>query len=128
MSASATTLVEHTFRHQAGRLIARLARVLGLSHLDLAEECVQEALLRALQSWPYSGVPENPEGWLYRVAHNAAIDAVRSRRVAREKMAELAHSASRHQPAETGGLDDELRLIFMCCHPSSLARSGWRSA
>jgi RNA polymerase sigma-70 factor (ECF subfamily) len=52
-------LLEHLFRHQAGRMVAHLTRLLGPAHLELAEETVQEAMLRALQTWPYQGVPEN---------------------------------------------------------------------
>ena len=73
----AGVLLEHLFRHQAGRVVAHLARVLGPARLDLAEESMQEAMLRALQVWPYQGVPEKPGAWLFRVAHNAAIDALR---------------------------------------------------
>lgn len=51
--------------------------VLGPARLDLAEEMVQEAMLRALQAWPLQGVPQNPESWLFRVAHNAALDLLR---------------------------------------------------
>ena len=90
-------LLEHLFRHQAGRMVSRLARLLGPAHLDLAEETVQEAMLRALQTWPYQGVPENAGAWLFRVAHNAAIDAVRRNQVLGEKtdaiVSELARSA-----------------------------------
>ena len=64
---------------------AHLTRLLGPAHLDLAEETVQEAMLRALQTWPYQGVPENPAAWLFRVAHNAAIDAIRRSRLLGEK-------------------------------------------
>jgi predicted RNA polymerase sigma factor len=65
--------------------VAHLTRLLGPAQIDLAEEAVQEAMLRALQSWPYSGVPENAPAWLFRVAHNAAIDAVRRNRLMGEK-------------------------------------------
>src|SRR5207248_6641513 len=78
-------LLEHLFRHQAGRMVAHLTRLLGPAHIDLAEETVQETMLRALQIWPYQGLPENPAAWLFRVAHNAAIDAVRRRRLTRDK-------------------------------------------
>ena len=117
-------LLEHLFRRQAGRMVAHLTRLLGPAQLDLAEETVQDAMLRALQTWPYQGVPENPAAWLFRVAHNLAIDALRHRQVAGDKtdalVAELSRSAS--GATEDPGLeeqlrDDELRMIFMCCHP-----------
>ena len=105
-------------------MVAHLTRLLGPAHIDLAEETVQEAMLRALQSWPYQGVPENAAGWLFRVAHNAAIDAVRRSRALGERtdaiVAELSRGATK-QPddpdLEEQLRDDELRMIFMCCHP-----------
>lgn len=57
-------LPEHLFRHVAGRLVATLTRVVGAARLDMAEEVVQEALVAAVEAWPYQGVPENPVGWL----------------------------------------------------------------
>ncbi|PYT33941.1 MAG: RNA polymerase subunit sigma [Acidobacteria bacterium] len=105
-------------------MVSRLARLLGPAHLDLAEETVQEAMLRALQTWPYQGVPENAGAWLFRVAHNAAIDAVRRNQVLGEKtdaiVSELARSATvipNDPDTEDQLRDDELRMIFMCCHP-----------
>ena len=104
-------------------MVAHLARVLGPAHLDLAEESVQDAMLRALETWPHQGAPENPEAWLFRVARNSAIDAVRrSRRVDLQSEAVLEGLI---QPAVAPGgsafedqlRDDELRMIFMCCHP-----------
>ena len=81
-------------------------------------------MLRALQTWPWQGVPENAPAWLFRVAHNAAIDAIRRRRLAAEKeeqaVAELARSAARlsaDPDLEEQLRDDELRMIVMCCHP-----------
>lgn len=112
-------LLEHLFRHQAGRIVAHLTRVLGPAHLDLAEETVQEAMLRALQTWPYHGVPENAAGWLFRVAYNVAIDAIRRNRVLGEKTeAIVAELQQRSAPPDASAVkDDELRMIFMCCHP-----------
>src|SRR5690349_14982598 len=80
MSGETGVLIEHLFRRQAGRMVAHLTRLLGPANLDLAEETVQEAMLRALGTWPDQGVPHNPQAWLFRVAHNAAIDALRRRR------------------------------------------------
>jgi len=120
-------LLEHLFRHQAGRITARLVRLLGPANFALAEEAVQDALMRALQTWPYEGAPGNPAGWLFRVAHNIAIDAVRRDRTFAAKtdsvVAELTRSASQALADPDHGelRDDELRMIFMCCHPA-LAR------
>lgn len=105
-------------------MVAHLTRLLGPGSLDLAEETVQETMLRALQTWPYQGIPENAPAWLFRVAHNAAIDAVRRRRLTAGKeeqaVAELARSAALidSDPDLDDRLrDDELRMIVMCCHP-----------
>ena len=126
MSASAESgiLLEHLFRRQAGLIVGRLARLLGPSRLDLAEEAAQEAMLRALQAWPHQGVPDNPEAWLLRVAHNAAIDAIRRDRVLGEKKDSIVAELTRSSTINPGDpdfeeqlRDDELRMIFMCCHP-----------
>jgi RNA polymerase sigma-70 factor (ECF subfamily) len=117
-------LLEHLFRHQSGRVVAHLTHLLGPAHLDLAEEAMQEAMLRALQTWPYQGVPENTAAWLFRVAHNAAIDAVRRNRLLAEKTDALVGELSSSSAAMAGDpdveeqlRDEELRMIFMCCHP-----------
>ncbi len=120
--------IEHLFRHQAGRVVARLTRLLGPARVALAEESVQDAMLRALQTWPYQGVPDNTAGWLFRVAHNVAVDALRREAVFGDKteaiVAELTRSATvtlSEPDVEEQLRDDELRMIFMCCHPA-LAR------
>jgi RNA polymerase sigma-70 factor (ECF subfamily) len=120
----ADSLVDHLFRNRAGQMVAYLTRLLGPEHLDLAEEVVQEALLKALQTWPYSGIPQNPAGWLFRVARNAALDAIRHRTVVRR---DTTSCVSNHD-AEISSLDDialeeqlrddELRMVLMCCHPA----------
>lgn len=121
----AGVLLEHLFRRQAGRIVAHLAGRLGPDRLDLAEDSVQEAMLRALQTWPYRGAPENPAAWLFRVAHNAAIDAVRRDQTSGQKadaaVAELNRSVAivpGDPDCEEQLRDDELRMIFMCCHPA----------
>ncbi len=117
-------MVEHLFRRQAGRIVARLTRLLGPARLELAEEAVQEAMLRALQTWPYQGAPENAAAWLFRVAHNAAIDALRRQRrfyqTDEASLAELERSTTVPLDApdvEEQLRDDELRMIFLCCDP-----------
>ena len=116
------SLVDHLFRERAGQMVAWLTRAFGPAHMDLAEEVVQEALVKALQQWPYTGVPANPGGWLFRVARNRALDVVRRDAAFRDRAERIAthlvHGAWRQQdslgPAVT---DDELRMIFLCCHP-----------
>jgi RNA polymerase sigma-70 factor (ECF subfamily) len=115
-------LVDHLFRHAAGRMVAALARLVGPDRLDLAEEVVQDALMRALQSWPYGGVPENPEGWLFKVARNRALDLLRRETVLRGKLQwpdMVVDLTSRSDPGIAANLgDEELAMMFMCCHPS----------
>jgi RNA polymerase sigma-70 factor, ECF subfamily len=118
-------LLEHLFRYQSGRILAHLTRLLGPAYLELAEEAVQEAMLRAMQTWPDQGIPKNAPGWLFRVAHNAAIDAVRRDRIGDRKSAEFTAALSQSAEIAPGDpgveeqlRDDELRLVFMCCHPA----------
>ena len=120
-------LVDHLFRHQAGQMIATLVRVFGPRHIDLAEEVVQEALLKALQLWAYRGIPENPSAWLIQVAKNRALDLLRREASLQEKSEELvrafaAQEAIAHQRNESSPngelLDDTLAMVFMACHPS----------
>jgi len=108
-----------------GRVVAHLARSLGLSHLALAEDAVQAASLRALEVWPAQGVPANPAGWLYRVARHEAIDTLRvagRHDVWPEDEEAAAASLPVVPPSEgrfSGELDDEeLALLFAACHPA----------
>jgi RNA polymerase sigma-70 factor (ECF subfamily) len=103
-------LVDHLFRRSAGRMTATLTRVLGANHLDLAEDVVQEALATALAQWPYSGVPENPDAWLFRVARNRAIDRLRRDANFRDKERDIVEA---FQPREDR--DDDLQMMLMCC-------------
>lgn len=117
-------LVDHLFRHEAGKMIAVLTRVFGIQHLELVEDTVQETFLKALQAWKYGQMPENPAAWLMRVARNQAIDLLRRQ----QKVASLSDDlASLIQPdaeqlihhffLDTEIADSQLRMIFTCCHP-----------
>lgn len=122
-------LVDHLFRHQAGRMIATLVRIFGAHQIDLAEEVVQEALLKALQQWSYRGVPENPTAWLIQVAKHRALDVLRRESSLQAKTNELTRAfaeqevLANQQSAGTELLDDTLAMIFMACHPA-LPREG----
>jgi RNA polymerase sigma-70 factor, ECF subfamily len=109
-------LVDHLFRREAGRMVAGLTRIFGPAHLDLAEDVVQEALLQALRTWPFRGVPDNPTGWLVQVAKNRALDALRRNASLASKEEDIRGWAAALTGPEPGTeMDDQLRLIFICC-------------
>ncbi len=124
MNTQAHAECQQLLARERRRVVAQLARSLGLSHLALAEDAVQTAALRALERWPHDGVPVNPAGWLYRVARHAAIDALRSDDKhdpwPDDDEAALARLPVHAPPAGrfVGELDDdELALLFAACHP-----------
>ena len=112
--------VERAYRDSSGIAVATLARLLG--DIDLAEDAVQEAFAVAAERWPRDGVPPNPGGWIVTTARNKALDRLRreSSRTGREAQAqELLLGHLDGEPAEAGPVpDDQLRLIFTCCHPA----------
>lgn len=119
-------LVEHLFRRESGRLVAILASRLGSEHIHLAEDVVQDALLKAMQTWTFSGVPANPTAWLLQTARNRAIDIARRRANFRGKEADIvplvedaAVDALAVAPPrfEDEISDNQLRMMFVCCHP-----------
>lgn len=106
-------------------MVAYLVRVFGFDHLDLAEDVVQDALCRAMETWPLRGVPDNPSAWLMRAARNRAIDLLRRADQFRFFLPELIHLLRQREemtaaapPAYAGEIrDDQLRMMFACCHP-----------
>ena len=123
-STGVSQLVEHLFRHESGKMVATLTGIFGIEHWNLAEDVVQEALARALQTWPYRGVPENPAAWIMRASRNLALDVVRREKVFRAKEAEITRLIERDgsEPQTAVFLeheiaDDRLRMMFVCCHP-----------
>ena len=121
-----TQVVDHFFRHEAGRIVSTLTRIFGIEHLNRAEDVVQETLVRALQTWPYYGIPKNPAAWITQVSKNLALDLIRRDKIFRNKEIEIAHlveqdlAASRDEDslfAENEIKDDRLRMTFVCCHP-----------
>jgi RNA polymerase sigma factor (sigma-70 family) len=118
-------VVEHLFRHEAGKMVATLTKIFGIEHLTLAEDVVQETLARALQTWPFYGVPKNPSAWIMRASRNLALDVVRRQKVFQNKEAEIIRLMDRRPAAadevifsEEEIRDDRLRLMFVCCHPA----------
>ncbi|WP_164014744.1 RNA polymerase sigma factor [Pyxidicoccus trucidator] len=124
MSDAARSALETAFRRLSPQLVAALGRRVGPGRLDLAEDAVQFAMLQAARTWGFHGAPDQPRAWLLRVASNRLVD--------------LLHLQSREAPSEDAGSeesgpvedapeppafaaelpDDELRLLFACCHPA----------
>ena len=112
------------WRIESAKVIAGLARV--LRDVGLAEELAQDALVVALETWPQSGIPENPAAWLMTTARRRGIDELRRHQRLERKHDELGHELERLQEARVDDLDarlddqvgdDLLRLVFVACHP-----------
>ena len=119
---AASQAVEEAFREHRARVLAAL--VGGLRDFELAEDALQEAFALAIETWSRDGAPKTPAAWLYTVARNRAIDRLRRRRTAEEKLEQLGaqhESGDTVDPlpdslAEVG--DERLSLLFTCCHPA----------
>jgi len=123
-TAEISRLAEHLFRHEAGKLVSVLTGIFGLERLQMAQDVVQEALVRALQRWPYYGIPQNPAAWLTQTAKHLALDLIRREKVFRDKEAEVIRLVEGQGPAPAAAIfpeqeiaDDRLRMMFVCCHP-----------
>jgi len=125
-STNIPKLTEHLFRHESGKLVSVLTGIFGIQRLQMAEDIVQESLIRALQTWPYYGVPKNPAAWLTQTAKNMALDIIRREKSFRDKQDQIIATVEQwSSKAETEDAakfedeikDDRLRLMFTCCHP-----------
>jgi RNA polymerase sigma factor (sigma-70 family) len=119
-------LAEHFFRIEAGKLVSVLTGLFGIDRLQLAEDVVQEALVRALRTWPYYGVPKNPAAWITQTAKNLALDLLRREKFLRDRQPEIIASVERWSSDsaepdaplfDTEIRDSRLRLFFVCSHP-----------
>ena len=120
------TLVDHLFRYEAGKMVAVLVRMLGVGHLEEAEDLVHEAFYQALHTWPYNGVPAEPAAWLMQVAKRRAVDWIRKKQVRDAHQSRLIKSLDTQVPPPGPSLPDELhdqqlQLFFATCHPSLTA-------
>jgi len=120
-------LEEHLFRHESGRLVSILTRLFGIQNLSLAEDVVQDAFCRALETWKFHGVPKHPTAWLMTTAKRRALDALRREGTARKfepMLARALESEWTRAPAideafDPNGLNDaQLRMMFSCVHPT----------
>jgi RNA polymerase sigma-70 factor (ECF subfamily) len=120
-------LIENLSRHETGRIVSVLTRIFGSDHLEMAEDVVQDSLIEALTEWKEKGVPDNPTAWLFRVAKNKALNIINREKYKQEYSSEVTHflqsewtaePALNHLFSEEQIEDDQLRMIFTCCHPA----------
>src|SRR5947208_14818083 len=115
----ASAAVADAYRNESRRVLATLIRLLG--DFDLAEEALHDAFTSAVEQWPRDGVPANPRAWLVSAGRFKAIDAMRRRVRFDASLAELAErldagTSTAAEQNEDGVEDDQVRLIFTCCH------------
>ncbi|MFF7976303.1 sigma-70 family RNA polymerase sigma factor [Streptomyces sp. NPDC007905] len=114
--------IEAAFRAEYGRAVSVLVRFLG--DIGLAEEAVQDAFATAVRTWPETGVPPSPAGWIITTARNRAVDRLRRESSRDARHAEAVRLYAPDAPPEEGPVrDDRLRLIFTCCHPALAPQS-----
>src|SRR3954449_10955534 len=113
-------LADHLFRHEAGKMVSILRNIFGIGRLQLAEDVVQESLVRALRTWPYYGIPKNPAAWLTQTAKNLALDVIRREKNFQEKQPEIVTFIENWSESVEAGeaaafdneiKDDRLRMI-----------------
>jgi RNA polymerase sigma-70 factor (ECF subfamily) len=115
LTSAAQRIIDRVHRDEYPRIVASTARLTG--DLGIAEDAVQDAFGAAIANWSRTGPPDNPGAWLTTVARNRAIDALR--REGRRDELEAASAPPPSPPAADGPVvDDQLRLMFVTCHPS----------
>ena len=115
------TAIEGAWRSESRRVLATLVRLLG--DFDRAEEALHDAFAAAVERWPVEGVPRSPRAWLVSAGRFRAIDAMRRRARFDAKQDAVLHEmtaqvAMQPEPDDEGVADDQLRMIFTCCHPA----------
>ncbi|MFY0591183.1 RNA polymerase sigma factor [Roseivirga sp.] len=123
MSNPVNSTLDHLFRHEYGKLVSLFTNRYSPHLIDKIEDAVQEALYKAAKIWSYQPMPDNPSAWIYRVANNQLIDFLRKDKKNADwddqASIELNKDAeSLELPEESSLVDDQLRMIFACCHPA----------
>jgi RNA polymerase sigma factor (sigma-70 family) len=120
-----TESIDHLFRHHSGQMVSVLSRLFGFEKLDLIEDAIQDALIRALKTWSFKGIPENPRAWLIQVAKNRIIDQLRRSNkfeVSGEDFENVAKYIETTVLTDSIKFENEikedvLQMMFACCHP-----------
>lgn len=122
--------LNHLFRQESGKMVAVLIKIFGTENIELAEDVVQDALVKAIETWKFRRIPDNPRAWLYRTAKNKAIDIIR-----RNKHSSIIDFSDPEKQLLTSGYtltttmdtywqeqyikDDFLGMMYACCHPDT---------
>ena len=131
-SSQIETTVDLLFRHEWGKLVTVLTKLFGPENLALAEDVVQDTLVKALNSWKIKGIPENPSAWLFTVARNKAIDVLRKQKLQQQYsktvspllQSEYTLTPTVNEYVNSSSInDDQLRMMFVCCHPALSAEA-----
>jgi RNA polymerase sigma-70 factor (ECF subfamily) len=122
LKGEASIIVDHFFRQEYGKVMAYLTRKFGADQLELIEDAVQEALYKAMQTWPFSDIPQNPSGWITRAAQNKLIDDLRRAQNFNQKSKIILAEVEKQELPDDVLLqhefrDDLLRMMFACCSP-----------
>jgi RNA polymerase sigma-70 factor (ECF subfamily) len=121
---SSPELIPHLFRTEFSKIVSVLSKQFGMEHMEWAEDIASETFLSALHTWPFKGVPGNPEAWLYTVARNKALnDYKRNKLFAAKISPELKQTSIALEEMEidlsaTNISDSQLQMLFAVCHPS----------
>jgi len=112
MPVDQSNLIPQLYRQEFSKMVALICSRFGVDQIDAAEDVVSETFLAAAETWGLKGVPDNPVGWLYRVAKNNTLNGLKHERVFRQKVKrELVKGSS-------SSIEPQLRMLFAVCHPS----------
>jgi RNA polymerase sigma factor (sigma-70 family) len=126
-SLKVNKLIDHLFRSEYSKIVSVLTRIFGTENFEVAEDVVQEALIEALNHWAYKGIPDNPPAWLFKVAKNKALNIVNHNKYVKKHLSSFNNQSGDktfylpdldHFFSDREIIDDQLRMIFTCCHPS----------
>ena len=120
-----STLIPQLYRQEFSKMVALICSRFGIDQIDAAEDIVSETFLAAAETWGLKGIPDNPVGWLYRVARNNTLNGLKHERVFRKKVrGELVRGTDLRvdpdiDPSPENIMDSQLKMMFAVCHPDN---------
>ena len=119
-------LTEHFFRNEYGKIVSVITRYVGVDNVETAEDIVQETLLKAVDHWQENGIPKNPNAWLYATAKNLTLNKIKRKTHELKYQNEIIGTDKIFEQipfSEEAILDEQLKMMFTCCHPSISERT-----